>query len=117
MENIKVRAWDISKKKYHYPKLWDNTMPSNWEQHYILELFIGVYDIYRKEIYCNDKVQGRCFVQKSLNPDIEHQIIFFEGVITYAEGCYFVKNSYGQCVFSFNYQDYEIEVIGNIHES
>lgn len=53
---IKVRAWDIAKKKFHYPKLWDNTMPSNWEQHYILNLYTGLKDENNKgkDIYDGD---------------------------------------------------------------
>lgn len=51
MREIKFRAWDKSTKKYRYPKLWDNTMPSNWEQHYELEQFTGLKDKNGKEIY------------------------------------------------------------------
>jgi len=57
MREIKFRAWDISKKSYKYPKLWDNTMPSNWEQHYILEQFTGFTDTNGKEIYEGDIVE------------------------------------------------------------
>jgi uncharacterized phage protein (TIGR01671 family) len=51
---IKFRAWDIQKKRYHYPELWDNTMPSNWKDHYILEQFTGITDKNGKEIYEGD---------------------------------------------------------------
>ncbi len=42
MREIKFRAWDG--KKYNYPELWDNTMPSNWKQHYVLEQYTGLKD-------------------------------------------------------------------------
>jgi len=47
MREIEFRAWDIAQKKYKYPKLWDNTMPSNWEKHYILEQYTGKIDTSR----------------------------------------------------------------------
>jgi len=55
---IEVRAWDISKKKFHYPKLWDNTMPSNWEQHYEINLYTRLKDVNKKHIYVGDLLKG-----------------------------------------------------------
>lgn len=51
---IEFRAWDIHQKKYKYPKLWDNTMPSNWEQHYILEQYTGLKDRNGVKVYEGD---------------------------------------------------------------
>ena len=42
MREIKFRAW--GGKKFIYPELWDNTMPSNWKQHYTLQQFTGLRD-------------------------------------------------------------------------
>jgi len=78
--------------------------------------FIGVKDENNKEVHLADKVKGRYMVQRSLNPDAEPEIIHFEGVIKYAEGCFYVKAENGQCVFSFTYPDYELEVVGNEFE-
>ena len=78
--------------------------------------FIGVVDSNGKDIFLGDKVNGRALVQRSLDPNREPDIVPFEGIISYAEGCYFVKGNNGQCVFSFNYTDYELEVVGNEYE-
>lgn len=78
--------------------------------------FIGVVDENKKDVYLGDKVKGRYMVQRSLDPNAEPEIIYFEGVIKYAEGCFYVKAENGQCVFSFTYPDYELEVVGNEFE-
>jgi len=54
---IKFRAWDKSMKKMQHPKLWDNTMPSNWDKHYELQQFTGLTDNNGKEIYEGDIVE------------------------------------------------------------
>lgn len=51
---IKFRVWDIVKKKFKYPKLWDNTMPSNWDKHYILNQYTGLKDKNGVYIYEGD---------------------------------------------------------------
>ena len=51
---IKVRAWDKSLGKFLYPKLWDNSMPSNWEHWYILTQYIGLKDKNKAEVYEGD---------------------------------------------------------------
>ncbi len=53
---IKIRAWDKSLKKYHYPKLWDSSMPGNWKDWYELELFMDLYDMKGNDIYVGDIV-------------------------------------------------------------
>lgn len=53
---IKFRAWDRSLKKMIYPKLWDNSMPSNWERWYDLMQFTGLLDKNGREIYEGDIV-------------------------------------------------------------
>jgi len=44
MREIKFRAWDKERKFMKYPKLWDNTMPSNWDVFYVLMQFTGLHD-------------------------------------------------------------------------
>lgn len=78
--------------------------------------FIGVTDTNKIDVYKGDRVKGRYMVQRSLDPNAEPEIIHFEGVIKYAEGCFYVKADNGQCVFSFTYPDYELEVVGNEFE-
>lgn len=51
---IKFRAWDANRKVFKYPKLWDNTMPSNWDAHYVLQQFTGLLDRNGNEIYEGD---------------------------------------------------------------
>lgn len=74
-------------------------------------IYIGVKDLKEKEVYVGDRVKGRFFIQKSLNPDLEPEIKHFEGIVSFAEGCFFVKGDNGECVFSFTYPDFELEVI------
>lgn len=52
MREIKFRAW--GGKKFIYPELWDNTMPSNWKQHYTLQQFTGLHDRNGKEVFADD---------------------------------------------------------------
>ena len=44
MREIKFRAWDKNLNKFHYPDLWDNSMPSNWRYWYELNQWIGLKD-------------------------------------------------------------------------
>lgn len=128
MIETKFRAWDGEKMIFRglHDRNWytdeksgkavKGTHPS--DTHFLTVMqFIGVKGYNDECIYDGDKVKGRYYVQRSLNPDSAPQIIDFYGVVDFAEGCYYVKGDNGQCVFSFNYQDYEIEVIGNIHEN
>jgi hypothetical protein len=55
---IKFRAWDKDQKRFIYPKLWDNKMPSNWERWFILSQFTGLKDRNGKEIYEGDVTKG-----------------------------------------------------------
>jgi len=115
MREIRFRAWDISKKAYHYPKLWDNTMPSNWEQHYILEQYTGLKDKNGVDVFeCDYLILSGSFgnlMQSSQKPalyEVKH------------EGCdYILKRT----DLSFNWGSlsrveelaWQLEVIGNIH--
>ena len=51
---IKFRAWDKSMKKMIHPKLWDNSMPSNWEHWYELQQFTGLKDANDVEVFEGD---------------------------------------------------------------
>lgn len=51
---VKFRAWDKSMKKMIYPKLWDNSMPSNWEYWYELQQFTGLKDASDVEVFEGD---------------------------------------------------------------
>jgi uncharacterized phage protein (TIGR01671 family) len=90
---------------------WHEVIPNTVGQ------FTGLKDKNGNEIYEGDKVKGRYMVQRSLDPNSEPEIIHFEGIIKYEEGCFYVKADNGQCAFSFNYTDYELEVIGNIFQN
>ena len=104
MREIEFRAWDIEKKKYKYPKLWDNTMPSNWDKHYILEQYTGLKDKNKTKIFEGDLVQ------------LENSVRVFE----FFMNCFWLIHPQKGFKFPINMvtEDYlkSIEVIGNIHQ-
>lgn len=105
---IEFRAWDIEKNKYHYPKLWDNSMPSNWGKHYILEQFTGLFDKNGNKIFEGDVVT--CF-------DDELVVVFRHGAFYHKHK---TKEAYGRLgetnyPFEENNIAKHYEIIGNIH--
>lgn len=123
---IKFRAWDIELKKYHYPNMWDKSMPSNWENYYILEQFTGLKDKNGKEIFEGDvcRILYTDWPSNS-NPNIsiEDYLISIShlGIIEYHSPSFeiMLKDRYGD--FSGHTLRYGshgfVEVIGNIHEN
>lgn len=77
---------------------------------------IGIIDRNNKDVYLGDIVEGGYIVRRSEDPNPIPRVIRFEGVISFAEGCFYVKAENGQCVFSFTHPDYELEVVGNEFE-
>ena len=107
---IEFRAWDIHQKKYKYPKLWDNTMPSNWEQHYILEQYTGLTDRNGVKIWEGDLVSyHNPFSQKTY----VHTVRWDERWAAF--GMFEDGNDY--CQESDWQKIVDVEVCGNIHES
>lgn len=119
MREIEFRAWDIEKKKYHYPKLWDNTMPTNWEKYYVLEQYTGLKDINGKKIFENDIVKWGHIKHGEENPIRIARVDLFPSLqfeIVQNRKSFFKRTfEYG----AFMYQDTEkwLEVIGNIHDN
>jgi len=106
---IEFRAWDISAKKYIYPKLWDNSMPSNWEKHYILEQFIGLLDKNGIKVFEFDKIH--CWGGTEFNGIFEYN---YYGTCKFSNGSFYIESN----LMSIDFGSMEyIEVIGNIHES
>lgn len=56
---MKIRAWDKVNKVMRYPKLWDNSMPSNWEYWYELQEWTGERDFAQKDIFVGDILSDR----------------------------------------------------------
>ena len=54
MRTIKFRVWHKHHKMFKYPDLWDGSMPSNWEKHYILQQFTGLKDKNGVEVWEGD---------------------------------------------------------------
>jgi len=81
MENriIKFRAWDKSLEKMHFPELWDNSMPSNWNYWYQLMQFTGLHDKNGKEIYEGDILREPVKDAWSANNYICFEVFFHGG--------------------------------------
>lgn len=108
---IKFRAWDKQKKKFTYPKLWDNTMPSNWEFHYELNQYTGLNDKNGKEIY-----EG----------DILYNDFNAKGVVKFVNGMFIVHFIYEESVCTKDNDEMITRlisvnsitrIIGNIYEN
>jgi len=56
---VKFRAWDKANKTMKYPKLWDNSMPSNWEHWYKLQEWTGEKDFAQNDIFVGDILSDR----------------------------------------------------------
>jgi hypothetical protein len=102
---------------YIYTPVYDRPLKQYEVDPRSVTIFTGLTDKNGVDTYKGDRVMGRYMVQRSLDPNAEPEIINFEGVIDYAEGCFYVKADNGQCVFSFTHLDYEFEIIGNIRQS
>ncbi|WP_185269212.1 YopX family protein [Chryseobacterium indologenes] len=122
MREIKFRAWDG--KKYTYPKLWDNTMPSNWKLYYALEQYTGLKDANGVEIYEGDIVNFHIFTQElGLNMGVQEGEKEFKGFICFEElGLAFKQSEEDEEWFYLVYSpgmihEESFEVIGNIYSN
>jgi len=112
MREIKFRAWDIQKKEYHYPSLWDKSMPSNWQQFYILEQFTGLTDKKGVEIYEGDIVEFKAnYTNKPRG--------YMNGLVVF--GTYNLELHVNRGIYSCEDETdefpYNCEVLGNIHSN
>ena len=109
---IKFRAWSKSENKFRYPKLWDSTMPSNWDKHYELQQYTGLKDKDGKEIY-----EGDICKKPSSNGTKEQmcygEIVFYKGSFCFKRQNSNLRISVDNIVY--NYAD--CEIIGNIYEN
>ena len=105
MRDLKFRAWDKNLKKFHYPDLWDNSMPSNWRYWYELNQWTGLKDKNGIEIYESDYVathDGVYLIEYDCN-ELRYYLVRDEGGMTKKYPWYSGK--------------YELKVIGNCYEN
>jgi uncharacterized phage protein (TIGR01671 family) len=111
MREIKFRAWDNQRKKFKYPKLWDNSMPSNWNKFYVLQQFTGLKDKNGTEIYEGDLIKWSQWIIGS-RFDTEDRKKVSKVVFNEEMGAWSLENN------SWNLSIYSNrEVIGNIYEN
>ena len=124
---IKFRAWDKERNLMKYPKLWDNTMPSNWDLHYNLMQYTGLKD---KNGNGNDIFEGDIFeaIYKDC-PDWftilgkETTTITVKAVVVFKFGKFVIEMMHPQHkelvysdLFEFLKNEQKV-VIGNIYEN
>ena len=126
MREIKFRAWDKNLKKFHYPDLWDNSMPSNWRYWYELNQWTGLKDQNGIEIYEGDIVRI-LYTDWPSNPAPNNEGLdeYKKSISQYGEVIF--SNMFGGAEYELANQDWrgsispgrhgEIEVIGNIHQN
>ena len=126
MREIKFRAWDKNLKKFHYPDLWDNSMPSNWRYWYELNQWTGLKDANGIEIYEGDIVRI-LYTDWPSNPAPNNEGLeeYKKSISNIGEVVY--SNLFGDAQYEIAIQDFrgpiapgphgEIEVIGNIYEN
>jgi len=105
MREIKFRAWDEGLNKFHFPKLWDKSMPSNWEKWYVLQQYTGLKDKNGKEIYSGDLI-------KSGKTGLNYKVVWDDENAAWESLCTNPERDY--CLMPYSWCDGEI--IGNIHE-
>lgn len=116
---FKFRFWDKKQKKFKYPKLWDNTMSSNWDEFYEMEQWTGLKDKNGFDIYFGDILRGpfatgmygKSVRRKLFNFEVKHYVDKHSGV-TYITS---MPKDYGN--YRFCPYITECEVVGNIHEN
>ena len=113
MREIKFRAWDKNLKKFHYPDLWDNSMPSNWRYWYELNQWTGLKDKNGIEIYEGDILRPRRYKNtKTYN----FPVVFKNGKFMFEHKLAGYQTLH-ESLKNGKRANNDFEVIGNIYEN
>ncbi len=98
MRKIKFRMWDGNNRHFVYPELIELNSGLEYQQ------YTGLKDRHGVEIYAGDIIKGKD----------HYEGLHILGIVGFRDGSFCIKNP---VITHYRWIDYDIEVIGNVHDN